>query len=252
MVMTFFDQLELQGVQLDLNSIGCRECRPKYVELLRAELLKVKDKLGPDSQRRIETNPLRVLDSKLESEQGIIATLPHIADHLCEACAKHYAEVKHQLQLRGVLYRENWRLVRGLDYYMRTTFEITAQGLGSQNAVCGGGRYDGLVELLGGPPTKGIAQQGRDVYIAWMGEKAQATAVRAAKGLRKVGFSVELPPVEQKFGKALGHADKLGAKYALILGDNEVSEGLWTLKTLADGSQTKFTEQDLLDHLRKK
>ncbi len=271
MVMAFFDRLELQGVQLEINSIGCRDCRPKYVELLRAALLKVKDKLGPDSQRRIETNPLRVLDSKLESEQGIIATLPHIAVHLCEECAAHYAAVKHQLEIRGVIYRENWRLVRGLDYYMRTTFEITAQGLGSQNAVCGGGRYDGLVELLGGPPTKGIgfaigedrlilslqesgkapAQQGRDVYIAWMGERAHATAIRAAKDLRKAGFSVELPPVEQKFGKALGQADKLGAKYALILGDNEVSEGLWTLKTLADGSQAKYTEPDLLAHLRK-
>ena len=271
MVMTFFDRLELQGVQLDINSIGCRECRPKYVELLRAELLKVKDKLGADSQRRIETNPLRVLDSKLESEQGIIATLPRIADHLCQDCATHYAAVKHQLEMRGVFFRENWRLVRGLDYYMRTTFEITAQGLGSQNAVCGGGRYDGLVELLGGPPTKGIgfaigedrlilslqasgkvpAQQGRDVYIAWMGERAHATAIRAAKDLRKAGFSVELPPVEQKFGKALGQADKLGAKYALILGDNEVSEGLWTLKTLADGSQAKYSEPDLLEHLLK-
>jgi histidyl-tRNA synthetase len=271
MVMMFFDRLELQGVQLDINSIGDRNCRPKYVELLRAELLKVKDKLGPDSQRRIETNPLRVLDSKLESEQGIIATLPRIADHLCEECAAHYAAVKHQLEMRGVFYRENWRLVRGLDYYMRTTFEITAQGLGSQNAVCGGGRYDGLVELLGGPPTKGIGfaigedrlilslqesgkapvQQGRDVYIAWMGDRAHATAIRAAKDLRKAGFSVELPPVEQKFGKALGQADKLGAKYALILGDNEVSEGLWTLKTLADGSQQKLTEPQLLDFLRK-
>jgi len=271
MVMTFFDRLELQGVQLDINSIGDRNCRPKYVERLREKLLEVKDKLGPDSQRRIETNPLRVLDSKLESEQPIIATLPHIADHLCEDCATHYAAVKHQLEMRGVIYRENWRLVRGLDYYMRTTFEITAQGLGSQNAVCGGGRYDGLVELLGGPPTKGIgfaigedrlilslqesgkapAQQGRDVYIAWMGERAHATAIRAAKDLRKAGFSVELPPVEQKFGKALGQADKLGAKYALILGDNEVSEGLWTLKTLADGSQAKYTEPDLLEHLRK-
>ena len=271
MVMTFFDRLELQGVQLDINSIGCRECRPKYVELLRAELLKVKDKLGPDSQRRIETNPLRVLDSKLESEQGIIATLPRIADHLCEACTTHYAAVKHQLEMRGVIYRENWRLVRGLDYYMRTTFEITAQGLGSQNAVCGGGRYDGLVELLGGPPTKGIGfaigedrlilslqesgkgavATGRDLYIAWMGERARATAIRAAKDLRKAGFSVELPPMEQKFGKALGQADKLGAKYALILGDNEVSEGLWTLKTLADGSQAKYTEPDLLEHLKK-
>src|SRR5438477_1617972 len=192
MVMTFFDRLELSGVQLDINSIGDKNCRPKYVELLRAELLKVKDKLGPDSQRRIRTNPLRVLDSKLESEQAIIAKLPRIADHLCEECAAHYAAVKHQLEMRGVIYRENWRLVRGLDYYMRTTFEITAQGLGSQNAVCGGGRYDGLVELLGGPPTKGNGfaigedrlilslqesgkapvQQGRDVYIAWMGERA--------------------------------------------------------------------------------
>jgi len=278
MVMTFFDRLELQGVQLDINSIGDRNCRPKYVELLRAELLKVKDKLGADSQRRIETNPLRVLDSKVKEEQPIIEKLPRIADHLCEDCAAHYAAVKHQLEMRGVIYRENWRLVRGLDYYMRTTFEITAQGLGSQNAVCGGGRYDGLVELLGGPATKGIGfaigedrlilslqestsslsasgkgvvATGRDVYIAWMGERAHATAIRAAKDLRKAGFSVELPPVEQKLGKALGQADKLGAKYALILGDNEVSEGLWTLKTLADGSQQKLTEPQLLDFLGK-
>jgi len=271
MVMTFFTKLELQGVQLDINSIGDKNCRPKYVEKLRAELLKVKDKLGADSQRRIETNPLRVLDSKLEHEQPIIEKLPRIADHLCDDCKTHYAAVKRELDLRGVKYHENWRLVRGLDYYMRTTFEITAQGLGSQDAVCGGGRYDGLVELLGGPPTKGIgfaigedrlilslqesgkgaALQGRDVYIAWMGEKAYAAAIRATKNLRAAGFSVELPPVEQKFGKALGQADKLGARYALILGDNEVASGEWTLKTLADGTQQKLTEPQLLDFLRK-
>jgi histidyl-tRNA synthetase len=271
MLMTFFAKLELQGAQLDINSIGCRDCRPKYVELLRAELTKVKDKLGADSQRRIETNPLRVLDSKLEHEQAIIATLPRIADHLCDECKTHYAELKRQLDLRGVAYRENWRLVRGLDYYMRTTFEITATGLGSQNAVCGGGRYDGLVELLGGPPTKGIgfaigedrlilslqesgkgaAPQGRDVYIAWMGEKTYTTAIRAAKTLRDAGFSVELPPVEQKFGKALERASKLGARHALILGEDEVASGQWTLKTLADGSQQKLTEQALLEYLHR-
>jgi histidyl-tRNA synthetase len=271
MVMTFFDKLELPGLQLDINSIGhnAPECRPRYVELLRAELRKVQDQLGPDSQRRIETNPLRVLDSKLESEQAIIAKLPHIADHLCDACRMHYADVKSQLQLRGVIYRENWRLVRGLDYYMRTTFEITAKGLGSQNAVCGGGRYDGLVELLGGPPTKGIgfaigedrlilslqdagkvpARQGRDVYIAWMGEHAYAAAVRTAKVLRDAGLSVELPPAEQKFGKALERATKLDSRYALILGDNEVSEGMFTLKRLADGTQEKYTEPQLLERL---
>jgi histidyl-tRNA synthetase len=279
MLMTFFDKVGLQGATLYINSIGhnAENCRRGYVARLKSALETIRDnpatagKLGPDSQRRIDTNPLRVLDSKLESEQAIIAKLPHIADHLCDECKTHYAAVKRQLELRGVLYQENWRLVRGLDYYMRTTFEITAPGLGSQNAVCGGGRYDGLVELLGGPPTKGIgfaigedrlilslqesgkgqAQQGRDVYIAWMGERAYAAAIRAAKDLRKAGFSVELPPVEQKFGKALGQADKLGAKYTLILGDNEVSEALWTLKTLATGEQEKFPEPDLLEFLRK-
>jgi histidyl-tRNA synthetase len=163
---------------------------------------------------------------------------------------------------------------------MRTTFEITAKGLGSQNAVCGGGRYDGLVELLGGQSTKGIGFAiGEDrlilslqemlksdaaagahsplvtshsplVYIAWMGEKAQSTAIRAAQTLRHAGFRVELPPVEQKFGKALGQADKIGSRYALILGDDEISTGQWTLKTLADGTQAKFTEPQLLDFLR--
>jgi histidyl-tRNA synthetase len=273
MLMTYFDKVGLHGATLYINSIGhnADNCRRGYVAQLKAALEKVKDQLGPDSQRRIDTNPLRVLDSKLESEQAIIETLPRIADHLCDECKSHYAAVKRQLELRGVLYEENWRLVRGLDYYMRTTFEITAPGLGSQNAVCGGGRYDGLVELLGGPPTKGIGfaigedrlilslqecgkaqlDQGRDVYIAWMGERAYAAAIRAAKDLRKAGFSVELPPVEQKFGKALGQADKLGAKYALILGDNEVSEALWTLKTLSTGEQQKLPEPELIDYLKR-
>jgi len=280
MVMTFFDKLGLAGVQLEINSIGHNgpNCRPAYVAKLHQELLKVREKLGPDSQRRIETNPLRVLDSKVESEQPIIAKLPHIADHLCDDCKTHYAAMKRELDLRGVKYQENWRLVRGLDYYMRTTFEITAPGLGAQNAVCGGGRYDGLVELLGGPPTKGIgfaigedrlilslqstlrrpedlaaqAPERRDVYIAWMDEKAYLTAIHAAKALRNAGFSVELPPVEQKIGKALGQADKIGAKYALILGENEVSSGQWTLKTLATAEQAQFTEPDLLQFLRGK
>jgi histidyl-tRNA synthetase len=273
MVMLFFVRLGLEGVQLDINSIGhsAPECRRGYVEKLRAALLEVRDQLGEDSKRRIETNPLRVLDSKLDSEQAIIAKLPRISDHLCDECSKHYAEVKRQLELRGVPFKENWRLVRGLDYYMRTTFEITAKGLGSQNAVCGGGRYDGLVELLGGPPTKGIGfaigedrlilslqeagkgsvTQGRDVYIAWMGEKAQPAAIAAARKLREAGFRVELPPTEQKFGKALGQADKLGSQYALILGDDEVASGQWTLKTLADSAQAKFSEAELLEFLKK-
>ena len=280
MVMVFFERLGLPGVQLEINSIGHGGtdtegklvCRRAYVEALRVALEKVKGQLGTDSQRRVETNPLRVLDSKLEHEQAVIETLPRIGEYLCADCAKHYAEMKRLLDLRGVKYRENWRLVRGLDYYMRTTFEITAPGLGSQNAVCGGGRYDGLIELLGGPPTKGIGfaigedrlilslqeagkggvAAGRDVYIAWMGEKAQATAIAAAQKLRSAGLRVELPATQQKFGKALGQADKLGARYALILGDEEVASGQWTVKALADGSQEKINEAELVELLKKK
>src|SRR2546430_3759465 len=183
MLMTFFERLGLEGVQLDINCIGDKKCRPKYAELLRAELSKVKDKLGPDSQRRIETNPLRVLDSKLESEQKLIEGMPHIADHLCEECAENYRGVKKELELRGVNYRENWRLVRGLDYYSRTTFEITAKGLGSQNAVCGGGRYDGLMELLGGPPTRATGFAiGEDRLILSLQEQTKSKEEASGEG----------------------------------------------------------------------
>ncbi|MBI1749572.1 MAG: histidine--tRNA ligase [Acidobacteria bacterium] len=271
------------GVTLYINSIGCKECRPKYVEKLRAALIEHINELKADSQRRVETNPLRVLDSKLPDEQAVIEKLPRITDHLCEACRAHYAEVKKQLELRGVVFLENWRLVRGLDYYMRTTFEITAPGLGAQNAVCGGGRYDGLVELLGGPPTRGIGfaigtdrlilslqerekekeggqaeEQGAhtgaprplDVFVAWMGAAAQPAAVKIARTLRGAGFSVEVPAEEMKFKKSIGLADKLGARYALIIGENELKEGKFALKRLSDGHQDAFSEADLLAHLK--
>ena len=271
MLMTFFARLKLKAAVLHINSIGDKNCRPAYVEKLRGELQKVREQLGPDSQRRIETNPLRVLDSKLESEQAIIEKLPRIGDHLCADCRSHYDEVKRQLTLRGIAYQENWRLVRGLDYYMRTTFEITAPGLGSQNAVCGGGRYDGLVELLGGPAaTKGIGfaigtdrlvlslqeagegevRQGLDVYLAWFGAAAQSAAIGLAKRLREAGLVVELPAVEMKFGKSLGLADRLKVRHAVILGDDELAAKVVTVKRLSDGVQQKLTEPELLHYLR--
>ena len=270
MVLVFIERCGLVGHTLHINSIGCKDCRPKYIEVLRAALLQVKDKLGPDSQRRIETNPLRVLDSKLESDQAVIETLPRIADHLCEACREHFKMLQAMLFMRQIAYEVNWRLVRGLDYYMRTTFEITAPGLGSQNAVCGGGRYDGLVELLGGPPTKGIGfalgtdrlvlalqEAGKgavakppDAYIAWMGANAYGASVRVARTLRDAGLVVELPHEEMKFKKALGLAGRLNARYAVILGDNEVTAGTATLKRMADGTQQSVPEADLARYLR--
>ncbi|MGB9245929.1 MAG: histidine--tRNA ligase [Candidatus Acidiferrales bacterium] len=269
MLLVFFNRVGLTRTTLYVNSIGDKNCRPQYVELLREELRKVKDKLKEDSQRRIETNPLRVLDSKIPEEQPIIETLPRISDHLCDECRAHFAKLKEELNLRGIEYKENWRLVRGLDYYTRTTFEVTAEGLGSQNAVCGGGRYDGLVELLGGPPTKGIGFAigtdrsilsieeggkapklgGLAVYIAWMGQESYPTAVGIARKLRAAGLSVELPPEEMKFKKSLGLADKLGARYALIIGEDEVASRTFTLKRLADSDQRKLAEGELLEYL---
>ncbi len=270
MLLHFFDKIGLEGCSLTYNSIGCRECRPQYVAALKAALERVRDQLGPDSQRRIGSNPLRVLDSKVESEQAVIETLPRIADHLCAACRDHLTALREQFNLRGIAGTENWRLVRGLDYYTRTTFEITAPGLGAQNAVCGGGRYDGLVELLGGPPTKGIgfaigtdrvmlslAEAGKladaascDVFVAWMGAAAQAHAIRLARKLRDARFRVEVPAEELKFRKSLDLANRLGARYALIIGENENAAGRFGLKRLADGVQKELTEGELLEFLK--
>jgi histidyl-tRNA synthetase len=269
MLLVLFRRVGLNKTKLYLNSIGDKNCRPAYVEKLREKLHAVKDRLGADSQRRIETNPLRVLDSKIPEEQDIIATLPRISEHLCEACREHFGKLKDELRLRGIEYEENWRLVRGLDYYTRTTFEVTAEGLGSQNAVCGGGRYDGLVEMLGGPPTKGIGfaigtdrailsieesgaapkLPGLAVYVAWMGQATYPAAVAIARKLREVGLAVELPVEEMKFKKSLGLADKLGARYALILGEDEVASKTYALKRLADAEQMKLGEAELLEYL---
>jgi histidyl-tRNA synthetase len=269
MLMMFLDRLQLAGAKLAINSIGCHQCRPAYVETLREALRKVKDSLGADSQRRIETNPLRVLDSKLPEEQAVIETLPRIADHLCADCRDHFAQLQEQLKLRGIAYEINWRLVRGLDYYMRTTFEITAPGLGSQDAICGGGRYDGLVELLGGPPTKGIGfaigtdrlilslQEARkadapmrlDVCFVWLGATTYPVAAKLAARLRHAGFRVELPSEELKFKKALSLADRLGARHAIIIGEDELAAGVFTIKRLADSTQQKLGESELLAYL---
>ena len=172
--------------------------------------------------------------------------------------------------MRGVAYELNWRLVRGLDYYMRTTFEIVAPGLGSQNAVCGGGRYDGLVELLGGPPTKGIGfaigtdrlmlsleAAGKtpviaavDLFVVWLGAAAQEHSIKLVQRLRAAGIKVELPATEMKPGKGLQLGDKLGARYGLIVGENEIAAGRYTLKRLSDARQTSVTEAELLEEFR--
>ncbi len=269
MLLVFLDRCGLREYTLYVNSIGCSDCRPKYIERLRGELQKVKDQLGADSRRRIETNPLRVLDSKLPEEQLIIEKLPSILDHLCDACREHFQKFQQELKDRSLAYEINKRLVRGLDYYIRTTFEVTAPGLGAQNAICGGGRYDGLVELLGGPPTKGmgfalgtdrlllalrqVEESGGkvrlDVFMVWLGASALRAARTLARRLREQGISTELLYEETKLKKALGLADKSSARYAVLIGEDELAQNKFTLRDMRSGQQRAMSESELLQEL---
>ena len=270
MLAVLLGECRIERWTLLVNSIGCSNCRPKYVEKLRHALESVKSKMCADCQRRAETNPLRVLDCKVEADQPIIAKLPVITDHLDEPCREHFEEFQRQLRLREISYTLTPRLVRGLDYYMRTTFEITSPVLGAQNALVGGGRYDGLTELLGGPPAKGfgfalgedrfidaIKDAGKvdaslplDVYIAWIGAATYPAAVKLARRLREDRFTVELPPEEIKLKKSIGVADKLNARYSLILGEDELAAKKFTLRRMSDGEQKQLSEIELMDYLK--
>lgn len=270
MLTVLLDRTKIKDWKLLINSIGDANCRPAYVEKLREELRKVKDQLGPDSQRRTETNPLRVFDSKVPEEQAIIEKLPRITDNLCDACKQHFAELRQQLDMRQIPYTIEPRLVRGLDYYTRTAFEIAGPHHGAQNALGGGGRYDGLTEMLGGPPAKAIgfalgedriiemiedaqsvdAKRSLDAFIVWMGAETRPAAVRLAQQLRREGLCVELPAEETKLRKALSLAERLGAKFAVIIGEDEVKAGQFAVKRMADGEQRKLAENDVVGFVR--
>jgi len=247
--------------QLLINSVGCSKCRPAYLQVLQQALEAVKFDLCADCQRRAETNPLRVLDCKVEADQPIINTkLPWIFDHLDTECREHYERFWRGLEERGIKYKYTPRLVRGLDYYTRTTFEITSGGLGAQNAVVGGGRYDGLSEMLGGPPTPGIgfsigqdrlilAVQAADglrpseplaAYVVWMGEAALAPASSLARELRSQGLNVEIDYDAMKIRKAMGMANKLEARFAIIIGDGELTSGRFQVKDMRSGEQKEL------------
>lgn len=269
MLTVLLERCRIEQWTLWVNSIGSEEGRREYIGKLRSALEPVKSKMCADCQRRAETNPLRVFDCKVPADQPIIEQLPTITDHLDPESRAHFEELQGQLRLRSIPYTVAPRLVRGLDYYTRTTFEITSPVLGAQNALLGGGRYDGLSELLGGRPTKGIgfalgedrlidairdagkvdAARPVDVFIAWIGPPAYPRAVRLARRLRSGNLSVEVPPEEMKLKKSLGLAHKLGARYAVLLGESEISSGVLVLRRMADGEQKNLSETELLDFL---
>jgi histidyl-tRNA synthetase len=258
------------GWRLALNSVGSSTDRPRYISALKTALEPIKSTLCVDCQRRAETNPLRVLDCKVPEDQPIINNLPKIADYLDAASTAHFAEVRAALDACGVPYVIEPRLVRGLDYYTRTTFEFTAaSGLGTQNALLGGGRYDGLSEMLGGPKAPGIGfaigedrliltlqalaeASGKtlisdklDAYIAPMGIARNAAALALAKELRAAGLSVEVGDGTFRLKKSFEFADQL-ARRIVILGEDEVSTGILTVKAFATGEQTKVPRGELV------
>jgi histidyl-tRNA synthetase len=268
MLAAFLDRLGIQNWSLQLNSVGCADDRRRYNEALQAALKGVVDKMCGDCQRRVQTNPLRVLDCKVPEDQPIIEQLPRMHDYLDEKCQAHFAEVQNILRALDVPFVLNYRLVRGLDYYTRTAFEFTHGSLGAQNAILGGGRYDGLSEALGGPPAPGIgfaigedrlvmtlqetaavAARPVDIYIAPLGAGMNVESARLARKLRGQGMVVILGDESFRLKKSLETADKTGARHVLIVGENEIKSGQFALKELGTGKQVSVSLEQLL-HLK--
>jgi histidyl-tRNA synthetase len=271
MLATLLDELGISGWKLEINSVGSSADRARYNDVLRAALIPVAPQMCEDCQRRAVTNPLRVLDCKVPEDQPIIDALPKITDSLDEASKTHFAAVLAALDAAGVPYTRNHRLVRGLDYYTRTTFEFTHGGLGAQNALLGGGRYDGLSEAIGGPKAPGIgfamgedrlvltllAQESappvkNDAYIAPLGDaknetaltRINAAALALARELRRAGRSIELGDGTFRLKKSFETADKV-ARRIVILGEDELASGILTVKNFSTGEQTKIPRAEL-------
>ena len=271
MLATLLDRLGITGWNLELNSVGCPNDRVAFNEALRKALEPVVGKMCADCQRRAVTNPLRVFDCKVPEDQPIIDTLPRISQFLDEPCRKHFEAVKEILTKVGVPFTLNDRLVRGLDYYTRTAFEFTQGSLGAQNAILGGGRYDGLSEALGGPAAPGIGfaigedrlvmslQEATpadsvlrkpDVYVAPLGEGMNAEAARLARDLRRHDLVLELGDGTFRLKKSFEAATKAGAKYILIVGENEVKADAFALKNLATGEQISVPFAELAQKIK--
>jgi histidyl-tRNA synthetase len=271
MLMEFFKELGLTDIKLQINSLGSQECRPQYRELLKIEIEKHLDKLCSNCTNRYQRNPLRVLDCKVEQCGKIAEGLPKLIDHLDPASAEHFSEVRSLLDTAGSSYSVNPNLVRGLDYYNRTAFEVTSNNLGSQNAICGGGRYDTLVEELDGPSTPcfgfalglerlvslvpfddaKILPQKPDIFIVCLGEEAKTAAFQIAHELRLKGFQVERDYEAGSMKSQMRKANKTQCRFSLILGENEIRSGKFALKNMETGEQIECPAQELATEMSK-
>jgi len=255
MLAHFLKSTGITNFSLEINSLGCRKCRPAFSRAVVAHLQGLEQSLCLNCQRRIKTNPLRVFDCKTETCQDIISHAPKILDYLCNECEQHFAGVKSSLADLGISYQINPKMVRGLDYYIRTAFEVTSGTLGAQNAIAGGGRYDGLVSFLGGPEVAGIGFAAgmerlvacleqkndrpikTDVYIAALGATALKKAFLLTNKLREAGISAEMNYSDKSLKSQMKRADKLNSSFTLILGDEEIEKNSVKLRDMNSKKQ---------------
>ena len=266
MAVALVRALGIDGTELVINSVGCRECRPGFGRALLGALGDRKPELCGDCRRRAETNPLRIFDCKVRACQPIVDALPHSTDYLCEGCAAHFAAVTRQMKELGLDYRISHRLVRGLDYYARTTFEVLGSALGAQNALLGGGRYDGLVRQLGGPDRAGIGfaaglerlvlampegpgAAAPDVFVVALGEVARPAAHLLARDLRHAGVTTLVDYDARSLRAQMKRADRSGARRVLILGDDEIARGEVTVRDMGSGEQSAVARAAVVQRL---
>ena len=271
LAIRFLEALGLSRLSVLLNSIGCRECQPKYVEVLRQHYQALSDKVCDDCRIRMVRNPLRLLDCKEPTCREIANEAPHISDYLCPDCKEHFQEVQDQLRLLNIPFALNHKLVRGLDYYTRTVFEVLPEREGGQSAIVGGGRYDGLIEQIGGKPTPAVGfatgmeriilnlrQQGVEVpvaegptvYMACMGQAPRQAAVGLARQLRNAGIGVVSSTGSKSLKAQLRQSNSLHMKYSIILGEDEVQAGTAVVRNMSCNEQTTLRQDQLTDYLK--
>jgi len=273
--MNLYRNLGYKGLTFQLNSTGCPVCKPVYIAKLKEYLADHLDKLAPIDQERMSRNPLRVLDSKEPGMDELLANAPHIVDHLCDDCESHFAELRGLLDALGQSYTINFRLVRGIDYYTKTVFEVWAEGIGAQAAVCGGGRYDGLAEAIGGPSTPGVGfgsgierivlglqEQGimppetpqPPVMLAHFGGTTKTAAVQLTYQLRDAGIGARLAFARERrsIKSQMREANKYAIRFVLILGESEVEKSVVTIRPLDGGTQIEIPQAELVTWLKQR
>ncbi len=271
LAMNLLEGLGLKDLELSINSVGCPKCRSKYRTMLQDFFRDKLEDLCEDCRSRFERSPLRILDCKKDSDKPYMADAPKITDCLCEECAEHFAKLKELLTSAGISFTHDPRLVRGLDYYTKTAFEIKYPPLGAQSAVAGGGRYDGLIEEMGGNPTPAVGfatglerlllalesqnllpekNRSVDAYVVALGEAAQAEGFKLLNSLRQQGLSAAMDFAGRSMKAQMKQANKLGAKYSVILGEDEIAEGVVMLRSMEDSSQAKVPMNQVAEKIK--